>query len=552
MHDFQKPSPKPVKIQPKLQVNEPGDSFEQEADAMADSIMKADVNQLQPVQQNPVTGLIGRSVQRKCASCEEEEKKLMRKEQGGVNGGTVSSSFSSSLTNAGNGIPLQSGTKEKMEHAFNTDFSAVRIHTGQQASELNNAVQAKAFTYGNDIYFNKGEYKSDTYEGKKLLAHELTHVVQQNSGVHKIARQERDSSTCSTRFSRATNFHELINLVHEAEVRLNAAGIRSARDQVHALRGIYYGTTWSLDYSVERSLTRNEGFQRFTRPSAATPSSTTPPDVRSYLDCGLFSALLNSQDISDGHRHLDFGHLIIALDARFDPSFNVNVQYPNPISSLLPGIDLGGTGPELVTWLGDLGGGAASLASSRVLSPSTNVSSVFRGSDYGGSINLEGDIAGFVIATTGTPTAPQSATTGMAGSSLSDSLRSYLGTTSTTAAWRNRATTFLRMYGAIFNSSNALTNGSSLISTFASRIQVFACNYLASRVQDHHITFAQASAASGYINNAAQEVATAFVNALEDSHTTGNRIEATRFPTPTAGTSSACQVQITAGAALGM
>lgn len=180
MQHLQKQLPKPAKVQPKLPVNQPGDSFEQEADAMADRVMRmADA---------PVTGIIGRSVQRKCAHCEEEEKKLMRKEQSGGSGTGISSS---PLFNAGSGTPLHPGVKGKMEHAFNTDFSAVRVHTGSQATELNNAVNARAFTYGNDIYFNHGAYASDTYEGQKLLAHELTHVVQQsNTGIQRqVMRQ---------------------------------------------------------------------------------------------------------------------------------------------------------------------------------------------------------------------------------------------------------------------------------------------------------------------------------------------------------------------------
>lgn len=182
MQQLQKPSPKPVKIQPKLQVNQPGDRFEQEADAMADSVMRMpDAHQQQAAPNNPVTGIIGRSVQRKCAHCEEEEKKkLMRKTEAGNSGMSVSSSFASSLyASKGGGSPLPQGTKGFMENAFGIDFSDVKIHTGAQASEMNKAINAKAFTYGNDIYFNEGTYAADSGPGKKLLAHELTHVVQQ-------------------------------------------------------------------------------------------------------------------------------------------------------------------------------------------------------------------------------------------------------------------------------------------------------------------------------------------------------------------------------------
>ncbi|MBK6730899.1 MAG: DUF4157 domain-containing protein [Bacteroidetes bacterium] len=67
-----------------------------------------------------------------------------------------------------------------MENAFSTDFSAVKIHTDVQASEMSKGINAKAFTYGNDIYFGEGQYNVDSGEGKHLLAHELTHTLQQN------------------------------------------------------------------------------------------------------------------------------------------------------------------------------------------------------------------------------------------------------------------------------------------------------------------------------------------------------------------------------------
>lgn len=190
MQRIPKQKPTPVKIQPKLQVNEPGDVYEQEADAMAEKVMRGDQ---QPAKPAAVTGLIGRSVQRKCAHCEEEEKKeqVMRKVNG-AGGSSISSSFASSLqTSKGGGFSLPPATKSYMENAFGADFSAVRIHTGQPAQDMNKSVSAKAFTHGSDIYFNTGEYRPTTHEGQKLLAHELTHTIQQNNNTTgSIQRKE--------------------------------------------------------------------------------------------------------------------------------------------------------------------------------------------------------------------------------------------------------------------------------------------------------------------------------------------------------------------------
>jgi hypothetical protein len=561
------------------------------------------------------------------------------------------------------GQPLDAQTRSFMEPRFGRDFSNVRVHTDAKAAESAQAVDALAYTVGQHIVFDLGLYNTSSANGRRLVAHELAHTIQQSHQVSKqglgidrndssleraadraaeaalssacaastnVARNQlvfssmerpilqrtrmptcrngrlsrrqyvegiawleeeghitaeeagnlrehipdsrrercrlfeelrrgtrRDRTApvpapappaaCTPPFQRATTFQQLIDLVRAAETRLTAGGITSTTDQIHALRGIYYGTRWSQDYAVEHSDTRNEGFQRFTRPSL-DPSRSIPRDVRSMLDCGLFEALQNSQDIVDGSRQIDFGHLLIGLDARSDPAFATNIQYP----VMLMNIDLGGTGTELVTWLGDLGGGAAALASRRVASASTSAGTVFTGSDYGGSINLEGDIAGFVVATGGSPAALTAPTFTVGSGRLSDALQGYLSPGAPGASWTNRAATFLRMYGATFDvSTNTLTNRPALIALFSGKIQIFACNYLASRVRDRRIPASTARAAADHVIPASEEVASAFVDALDDSRRTGNRIEARRFPSPRPASPGACAQQLRAASVLG-
>jgi hypothetical protein len=148
----------------------------------------------------PVTGLIGKSLQRKCAHCEEEEKKkkpIMRKTDSGNSDMSVSSSFASSLNaSKGGGSSLPQGTRSFMENAFSADFSGIKIHTDSQASEMSKGLNAKAFTYGNDIYFKEGQYNPNFEDGKHLLAHELTHTVQQQ-GIQRqnIIQKDPDSET---------------------------------------------------------------------------------------------------------------------------------------------------------------------------------------------------------------------------------------------------------------------------------------------------------------------------------------------------------------------
>lgn len=82
----------------------------------------------------------------------------------------------------GGGQALDHGVRGQMEQAFGVDFGGVRIHTGAEADELSRAISARAFTTGSDVFFSQGEYRPGTSTGRELLAHELTHVVQQNRG----------------------------------------------------------------------------------------------------------------------------------------------------------------------------------------------------------------------------------------------------------------------------------------------------------------------------------------------------------------------------------
>ena len=72
--------------------------------------------------------------------------------------------------------------RSSMEQAFGADFSGVRVHTDSRSDGLNQSIQARAFTTGQDIIFRQGEYQPGNRGGQELLAHELTHVVQQNGG----------------------------------------------------------------------------------------------------------------------------------------------------------------------------------------------------------------------------------------------------------------------------------------------------------------------------------------------------------------------------------
>ena len=98
----------------------------------------------------------------------------------------ASSDFSSQLNSSkGGGSPLPADTRTEMEDAFGADFSNVRVHTGGESERMSESINAQAFTHGSDIYFNSGKFNTDSNEGKHLLAHELTHTVQQGESVRR-------------------------------------------------------------------------------------------------------------------------------------------------------------------------------------------------------------------------------------------------------------------------------------------------------------------------------------------------------------------------------
>jgi phage-related protein len=125
-----------------------------------------------------------KNIQRKCAACEQEEK-LQKKSDNSSETGT--SDIEGSLKSSkGGGSPIPTDTKAEMEASFGVDFSNVRLHTDHAAVGMSNDLNAQAFTHGNDIYFNSGKYDADSQGGKHLLAHELTHTVQQGASVRRM------------------------------------------------------------------------------------------------------------------------------------------------------------------------------------------------------------------------------------------------------------------------------------------------------------------------------------------------------------------------------
>ncbi|WP_200978593.1 DUF4157 domain-containing protein [Echinicola sp. 20G] len=233
----------PAFFQAKLQVGRPGDKYEQEADRVADQVISQDhvaeksvdtpsffkpnaplqrqsedeihqkhkenavtdkniqtkesspnistirlKREISPLFSKPREEQIQRKEEEQELEQEEEEEAapvqeksalVQRKDKGVPD---VSSDLNTRIQKASSGgSPLQKGVKSYMEPRFDSDFSGVRIHNDQESASLNSQLSARAFTYKNNIFFGKDQYQPESTGGKHLLAHELTHVVQQSS-----------------------------------------------------------------------------------------------------------------------------------------------------------------------------------------------------------------------------------------------------------------------------------------------------------------------------------------------------------------------------------
>jgi hypothetical protein len=176
-------------IQRKLEVGAVNDPLEHEADSVADKVMR--------MPDQPF-------VQRRCASCDEQERRrgVQRKEIA-TNGSGASASEVPAIVHealSSSGQPIDTGMRTFMESRFGYDFGHVRVHTDARAAESAQAVNAHAYTVGRNVVFGAGKYAPDTSDGQRLMAHELTHVVQQGGNTSFIQRM----LACPSRLSGQT------------------------------------------------------------------------------------------------------------------------------------------------------------------------------------------------------------------------------------------------------------------------------------------------------------------------------------------------------------
>jgi hypothetical protein len=163
-------------IQTKLTVSTPGDQYEQEADQVADQVMRTPEARVQRACAPCATGTSP------CTQCEPEGDKPIQRKAEPASAQTASSADDAFRSDLGHGQPLDAATRASMESRFGYDFSHVRVHTDERAKRSARSVDSLAFTVGRNVVFGAGLYAPTTSEGQRLLAHELTHVVQQTGG----------------------------------------------------------------------------------------------------------------------------------------------------------------------------------------------------------------------------------------------------------------------------------------------------------------------------------------------------------------------------------
>ncbi|MCX9088553.1 MAG: DUF4157 domain-containing protein [Candidatus Methanoperedens sp.] len=164
-------------LQAKLKIGQPGDVYEKEADRVAEQVMQMpDVSEAKDTR-----------IQRKCPKClrgllgkDKNDEKLQAKEIRGETPEVTSNMETNINALRGGGQPLTESARAFFEPRFGTDFSRVQVHSGGAAEQSARNLNAHAYTVGHDMVFGGGQFAPGTQEGRRLIAHELTHVVQQS------------------------------------------------------------------------------------------------------------------------------------------------------------------------------------------------------------------------------------------------------------------------------------------------------------------------------------------------------------------------------------
>ncbi len=176
------------RIQPKLKLGQPNDKYENEADRVAEQVMRMPASQSSSIDgTSPGVGDSNSgTIQRACAACASDEELIQIKTNGHVTPEVTPAIGADIQLLQSGGQPLSRSERSFFEPRIGANFSNVRVHNYTKANNVARSINARAFTHGHNVVFGAGEYSPNTSAGKKLFAHELTHVVQQSGHLDQM------------------------------------------------------------------------------------------------------------------------------------------------------------------------------------------------------------------------------------------------------------------------------------------------------------------------------------------------------------------------------
>ena len=279
----------------KSRVGQANDPLEREADRVADAVMAG----------RPIGAISHASAsvpQRKCNACEGEEQFVQRKETGGQSAGPAQAEMAANTVSHG-GAGLTPGQRAYFEPRFGRDLSDVRIHTDAPAMAAAGNIGARAYTFGSHIAFGGGEFAPDSQSGKRLLAHEITHTLQQ--GLHGTGVQRQPAGqeiempgqmVFAADKRKATDVRYARSLAKADAERIRKAGKLSQddRDVVTARLQFFNGDAWQTYSDMIRptliEVTREEIEMPGDTPPPA-PATSMPSPGTGWDESGLFNML---------------------------------------------------------------------------------------------------------------------------------------------------------------------------------------------------------------------------------------------------------------------
>jgi outer membrane protein OmpA-like peptidoglycan-associated protein len=295
----------PSIIQQKFFVGKPDDPLKHEADRVGDQVMRMPAREIEP-------SIVPPQISRKCAACGADGL-LLRKTSDVAEPAAAEAPFLVNEVLRSRGQPLDVATQIYFEPRFQRDFSRVRVHTDTQAMASAQAVQARAYTVGPNIVFGPGQYAPATQAGQQLLAHELTHVVQQNRGVAPSSPSGKDGSTAAA----STSFHPAQGVIAQPLIQRaplcpdtrdsgevtksqSQAGLLAVDTDFDAAKESLSVHDFSIDRdSVPPTTTQSDDWRRMMSMILGDP--TTHVAVLGYSDC--IGTEQNNQDLR--HRRAD-------------------------------------------------------------------------------------------------------------------------------------------------------------------------------------------------------------------------------------------------------